>query len=361
MTKNNSRLTIADYFIELGDLEDSSFSKLLSQCYKQSKILILVDENTQEFCLPYLLSTFEELNRAEVIVLPAGEENKCLSICEQIWGAMIDYQISRKDLIINLGGGVTTDMGGFIASLYKRGIDFINLPTSLLAMVDASIGGKTGVDLENYKNVIGVFSNPKAVYIDLAFLGTLPLKEKIGGWIEMLKHGLIRNQNHWIELTQIDVRQEPIPIEFILNSLRIKEKVVMEDPREENLRKILNFGHTFGHAVEACFLELGSPINHGIAVASGIVVESFWSYEKKLLSREELDEITSYLVQLDCLPDISAISVEDLWRYAKNDKKNDQDKVMSILLKKIGDSQYNEEISEEMFVKGIRYYLELTQ
>ena len=183
-----------DYKLEIGSLEESSFSQFL-ESYVNRKKVIIVDDNTHEHCLPYLITTFQELSDAEVILLPEGEENKQMSIAYSVWEALTDYTVSRNDLVINLGGGMITDLGGFIASCYKRGCDFINIPTSLLGMVDASIGGKTGINLGHFKNQIGVFSNPKAVYIDPIFLTTLPDEEMKSGYAEMLKHGLISNKN----------------------------------------------------------------------------------------------------------------------------------------------------------------------
>jgi 3-dehydroquinate synthase len=174
-----------NYFIEIGDITQSSLETYIAKYYQQSKVVIIVDENTHDCCLEYLLTSFDFLKEAEVVLLPAGEENKVMEVCFQVWEALTEYGIGRNDLILNLGGGVVTDMGGFIASIYKRGIDFIHIPTSLLGMVDASIGGKTGIDLGVYKNQLGVFNQPKAIFIDPIFLATLSDNEKRNGYAEM--------------------------------------------------------------------------------------------------------------------------------------------------------------------------------
>lgn len=346
-----------NYTVEIQSVINSSLENLLNVKYSNNKKIIFVDENTHEYCLEYLLTNFEALHDAEVIVLPSGEENKTVHTCIQVWEALAEYRITRKDVVICLGGGVVTDMGGMIASLYKRGIDFIHIPTSLLAMVDASIGGKTAVDLLHYKNMIGVFSNPKAVYVDTAFLHTLQLEDKVGGWMEMLKHGLIADKKHWSELKAIDFNDFKISDELIYNSLNVKNTIVQKDPFEKNERKKLNFGHTFGHAIESFFLENESPINHGIAVGIGIVVESFWSKEKELISEEQLEEITTMIFDKVSLPDISMVTVENIWDYMLNDKKNEKTDVLAVLLKDIGEAVVDQEISKNLVEKGVAYYL----
>ena len=278
------------YLIEIGDLEDSSFQDFMSRKYATSRKIIIVDENTNEYCLEYLLTSYDFLKDAEIILIPEGEDSKVLDLCAQIWDTWTDYQIERKDVVINLGGGVVSEVGGFVASIYKRGIDFVNVPTSLLAMVDASVGGKTGVDLGKYKNQLGVFADPQAVYIDMAFLQTLPIGEVYNGFAEMLKHGLIVNVKHWEELSVLKEVEQELTTEHIYTSLSIKNGIVLEDPFEGGLRKKLNFGHTIGHALEGHFA-VKDPISHGYAVALGILAESFISYKKSFITLSELNEI----------------------------------------------------------------------
>jgi 3-dehydroquinate synthase len=259
------KIQASNYNIEIGNLVESSFQNLLNDKYVSSKKVIIVDENTHDFCLEYLLTNFEDLKEAEVMLLPVGEENKVMEVCFQVLEALSEYKIGRNDLIINLGGGVVSDMGGFIASIYKRGIDFINIPTSLLAMVDASIGGKTGIDLGRHKNQIGTFRDPKALFVDISFLDTLPQEEVLNGYAEMLKHALIFDTEYWKELTSITSMNDLLNASKIEKSILLKNKVVESDPLEKNNRKKLNFGHTIGHALEGFFLDSES-ISHGHAV-----------------------------------------------------------------------------------------------
>lgn len=355
------QIVTTNYPIKIGSILSADFEVLLTQKYKNSKKIILVDENTNEDCLDYLITNFEDLKEAEIIVLPAGEENKCLEICEQVWETFLEYEIERNDVLINLGGGVITDIGGFIASLYKRGIDFINVPTSLLAMIDASVGGKTGVDFNNYKNVIGIFSNPKAIFIDNAFLDTLPEIDKIGGWIEMIKHGLIADKNHWDELKKNSFHPFEMTNEMIFHSIEIKHHIVERDPFERGERKILNFGHTFGHALESYLLEQNKFINHGVAVGVGIIIESYWSWKKSTLSEKQFMEIKDVIMHRLPLLDIHDLPVDKIWGYMRNDKKNHSGKVFSVLLNQIGTASYDNEVSYELLIEALDFYHQITQ
>src|SRR5690606_17356227 len=230
-----------------------------------SKIFILTDRNTSEHCLPVVTSLMPELTAYDLIEIDPGEENKNIDFCIGIWKMMLDFGADRKSLLINLGGGVVTDMGGFAASTFKRGLDFVQIPTTLLSQVDASVGGKTGIDMDGVKNIIGTFTQPKAVFINTTFLTTLADKQVVSGFAEMVKHGLIYDKNYFEELKSIDLRQ--IDDSFIVRSVEIKNDVVTGDPTEKGLRKILNFGHTIGHAIESYSLAHDSfPLLHGEAI-----------------------------------------------------------------------------------------------
>lgn len=324
------------YEIEVGSLENTSFSEFLDG-YSQVKKLILVDENTHDHCLEYLLTAFIGLEDAEVMLMPCGEENKVLEVCFQVWEAWTDYKIGRKDLVINLGGGVVTDMGGFIASIYKRGIDFIHIPTSLLAMVDASVGGKTGIDLGMHKNQLGVFSNPKKVFVDAGFLTTLPNVEIKNGFAEMIKHGLILDRKHWENLKSIDFDDKASLTELIFESINIKNNLVKVDPFEKNERKKLNFGHTFGHAFEGFFMGEADSLAHGHAVAIGIIAESYISFERKLLSEANFIEISTLICSHFEIPTFKNEWVDLIFNLMLNDKKNFDEKVQCVLLSDIGE------------------------
>jgi 3-dehydroquinate synthase len=242
---------------------------------KYSKVFVLVDSNTEIQCLPALQNALGSIEFDLIEVTP-GEENKNIDFCIGIWRMLLDFGADRNSIMINLGGGVITDMGGFAASTFKRGIDFVQVPTTLLSQVDASVGGKTGVDMNNVKNIIGTFTQPKAVYIHTPFLKTLSDRELRSGYAEVIKHGLIYDASLFKKLKGIAPQE--LNDEIIYRSIEIKNEVVMKDPFEKGLRKILNYGHTIGHAVESYSLKQDkSPLLHGEAIAIGFICEAYLS------------------------------------------------------------------------------------
>ncbi len=341
------------FTIEVGSIIDSSLNELLTT-YAQSKIVIIVDENTHDYCLEYLLTSFDSLKEAEVMLLPVGEENKVMEVCFQVWQALTDYQVGRKDLVINLGGGVVTDMGGFIASIYKRGIDFIHIPTSLLGMVDASIGGKVGIDLGPYKNQLGVFSHPKKIYIDTIFLGTLPEEELLNGFAEMLKHALINDKSQWEKLKKTPSIDQLIDEKIIIDSIKVKFDLVEKDPLEKNVRKKLNFGHTIGHAIEGYFIDT-TPISHGHAVAIGMLAESFISMKQQRLKSEVFYDIELFLTTKFPMIQLDEDAIKEIIQIAKNDKKNESGRIFCALLNEIGECSIDNEIQENEIADALFY------
>jgi 3-dehydroquinate synthase len=333
--------------VEIGSITSSSLEELLTIQFADSRKIILVDENTHDHCLEFLITSFPGLEEAEVMLLPVGEENKVMEVCFQVWQALSDYEVDRGDLVINLGGGVVTDMGGFIASVFKRGLPFINIPTSLLGMVDAAIGGKNGIDLGPFKNQLGVVRNPFRVYIDPVFLHTLPEEELVSGYAEMIKHSLIADAAHWHAICQLD----PVKVlenghfpALIAQSVTIKGKIVAEDFEEKGRRKILNFGHTIGHALEGHFIQ-SEPLAHGHAVAYGMIAESYLSFKHGKITQRELLEITTYMTQLyDHIP-LSEDDRDSILSLLKHDKKNRNGKTLCVLLEGIGDCSYDNEIT----------------
>jgi 3-dehydroquinate synthase len=262
-----------------------------------SRVFILTDEHTTEYCLPIVKEHLEHLDIYDLIEVNAGEESKTIDFCIGIWKTLIDFGADRKALMINLGGGVITDMGGFVASTYKRGIDFVQVPTTLLSQVDASVGGKTGVDMDAVKNIIGTFTQPKAVFMYGGFLKTLPPRQILSGLAEMLKHGLIVDKVYWDQLKVSDLS---LPSdELVHRSVEIKNEVVIADPQEKGIRKALNFGHTVGHAVETySLMNDADPLSHGEAIAIGMICEAWLSNKKIGLPDSELLEITEVLIHL---------------------------------------------------------------
>lgn len=323
-----------------------------------SKIFILTDENTQEHCLSKLLQSLETKILIEIIEIESGEEHKVLETCTGIWNVLTELGADRKSLFFNLGGGVITDLGGFVASTFKRGINFIHIPTSLLAMVDAAIGGKTGIDLGSLKNQIGLFSSPKMVLIDPKYLETLPQNQLKCGLAEMWKHGLIYRKSYWEklkDLAQLTFEDFPLLIE---ESINIKTEIVEKDPEEESLRKILNFGHTLGHAIESHFLcsENKPTLLHGEAIAAGMVLESFLSSEICGFPKKQLEEIKNTIFHTFPKIDLKEADFEPIINLLKHDKKNSSGKVNFTLLKSIGKPITDCHVERELILKALTTY-----
>lgn len=293
-----------------------------------------------------MITSFPELERAEIILLPCGEENKVMEVCFQVWQAFTEYGFGRKDLVINLGGGVVTDMGGFIASIYKRGLKFINIPTSLLGMVDASIGGKTGIDMDRYKNQLGTFSHPTHIFIDPIFLQTLPEEEIFNGYAEMVKHALIKDVDLWEKIRVIHSEEELTTIDNIYTSVKIKTDIVDGDPTEKGERKILNFGHTIGHALESYFLDK-TAISHGHAVALGMCAEAFISLKRNWISKEIFKDIEATITASFPMISLNADEVSAVISLMYQDKKNESGKILGSILQGIGDCSYDVELTED--------------
>ncbi len=323
-----------------------------------SKIFILVDENTSQYCLPQLLGNLETEIEIEIIELEVGEMHKNISTCTEVWNALSDLGGDRKSILINLGGGVISDLGGFVACTFKRGIDFINIPTTLLSMVDASIGGKNGVDLGNLKNQIGIIREPKAVIIDTQFLNTLPQNEMRSGLAEMLKHGLIFDKAYWDSFKDLKKLQADDLSQLIYQSIQIKNTIVCEDLTENGIRKALNFGHTLGHAIESYCLENDhkTTLLHGEAIAIGMILESHISREKGLLTNEEYQEI-KYIIK-DIFEPIAFTQndIEKIIELLIYDKKNEFGKVQFALLNGIGKIKINQECDNLMIYSAFEDY-----
>ena len=305
---------------------------------RYSKIFILVDENTSQYCLPHLLNNLATEIEIEIIELEVGEIHKNIETCTEVWGALSELGGDRKSVLINLGGGVISDLGGFVACTFKRGIDFINIPTTLLSMVDASIGGKNGVDLGNLKNQIGIIREPKAVIVDTQFLNTLPQNEMRSGLAEMLKHGLIFDKKYWDKFKDLkDLHTEDLN-QLIHQSIQIKNTIVCEDLTENGIRKSLNFGHTLGHAIESYFLEndAKTTLLHGEAIAVGMILESYISREKNLLTNEEYQEIKYIINDVFEKIEFTPFDIEKIIELLIFDKKNEFGKVQFALLDGIG-------------------------
>ena len=332
------------------------FSKEL-QAKDYSSLFLLVDTHTQEFCFPGFVSQ-TGLTDLEVLVMEAGEEHKTLQTCENLWNQLSERGADRNSALINLGGGVVTDLGGFVACTFKRGIDFYNLPTTLLAMVDASVGGKTGIDLGALKNQIGIIEEPKQVLIDAQWLQTLPQEELRSGFAEMLKHGLISNKDYWEQLKSLPKLEAATLAEFIKPSVAIKKQVVLEDPREKHLRKILNFGHTLGHAIESYYLThpQKNRLLHGEAIAIGMVMEAYLGVSCCSFSNVAAEEIKKTFAQFYPPVEIDAQDREGILELLRHDKKNKAGRVNFVLLKSIGVPEIDVEVPQELFTQAFEFY-----
>ena len=337
--------------------EKNFFTDLLHQ-KDYSSVFILVDTNTEEHCLPLFLAAYPCPENCEVISIEAGEEHKHIQTCTGVWEALSSLGADRKSLLINLGGGVVTDLGGFVASTFKRGIDFINIPTSLLSMVDASVGGKTGVDLGPLKNQVGVIINPQAVIIDPVFLNTLPANEYRSGYAEMLKHGLIQDAAYWKKLADFKSISTDQIATFIHHSVNIKYQVVRQDPREDSLRKILNYGHTLGHAIESYFLihEDKTTLLHGEAIAIGMIMEAYISTQLLSMPQEECDEIKAVFDEIYTKVIFDKEDFEAIIKMLIYDKKNSHGKVKFALLEAIGNPKWDIEVPSALLKDAFSYY-----
>ena len=338
--------------IMIGD-SSSYLNRYLSE-NNYSKICILVDENTHSNCLKKIEG---DINfDYDIFKIDSGEEEKNLVTCSKVWNFLTENLYDRKSLIINLGGGVICDMGGFVASTFKRGVDFVNIPTTLLAQVDASVGGKLGIDFNSYKNQIGIFKIPNLIIVDTKFLSSLSERELRSGYAEVIKHCLINDATKFKEITKINWKDNNWE-EIVRHSILIKSEVVENDLNEEGLRKILNFGHTIGHAIETTYLEKKNKFFHGEAIAIGMICESYISFHKKMLSENELNTISGYILSVFKSNKIEYH--EEILKNAKHDKKNFNKKIMISLLEEVGKCNFDFEVSEDEIKKSIEYYNKL--
>jgi 3-dehydroquinate synthase len=346
-----------NYPIHFNENGYEALNSFLSES-KYSKIFIIVDNNTEEFCLSKFLPYLQTDLTIEIMEFEAGEPNKNIETCVQLWNVLTELGADRKSLVINLGGGVVTDLGGFVASTFKRGVDFIHIPTTLLSMVDASVGGKNGVDLGNLKNQIGVINVPKMVLIDTQYLDTLSKSEMRSGLAEMLKHGLIYDKDYWekfLDLKAIDFADFD---ELIYRSVEIKNEIVTEDPTEKNIRKALNFGHTLGHAIESYFLENENKTTllHGEAIAIGMILESYISLEKGLLTSNEYQVIKSTIKAIYDAVVFEENDIAPILELLIHDKKNEYGNIQFALIDGIGKIKINQSVENNLILKAFQDY-----
>jgi 3-dehydroquinate synthase len=323
------------------------FDPIEAELQNASAIYILTDENVHPLWMNTLLENCSILQRAHIIEIPAGESSKEWEIASQVIQQLLEDQADRQIWLINLGGGVITDLGGWIACNYKRGISFVNVPTTLMGMVDASIGGKNGINFMGNKNMIGTFQEPDALLIYPGFIETLPEQELLSGFAEMIKHALIADQALWEAITELEEIDASHLIPFIKRNIQIKNHFVFEDPFEENSRKLLNYGHTLGHALESWSLSQNANWSHGYCVAQGMKFANFLSWKKGVLEETTFGEVNEFLEEI--YPSHALPSHHHITPYLMQDKKNNAAGLQFTLIEKPGIALFNQRVEWSEF------------
>ncbi len=330
----------------------------ISEC-EHDRIFVLTDETTQQLCWPKI-KNFKALKNSTPIIIKATDTHKNLDTLSQVWQALSNGGATRHSLMINLGGGMVTDLGGFAASTFKRGIDFINIPTTLLAMVDASVGGKTGINFGGLKNEIGVFSDSRFVIINTQFLDTLDHDNICSGYAEMLKHGLISDERTWAELVTFDLDTPDLSQlqRMVADSIKVKERIVEADPHEHGIRKALNLGHTMGHAFESFAMRRGTPILHGYAVAYGLISELYMSARKTAFPTDRMHQTVRFIRENYGTFNITCDDYPTLIELMHHDKKNTSGIINFTLLGNVGDIRINQTANEEEIKEALDFFRE---
>jgi 3-dehydroquinate synthase len=338
-----------------GELE-KELGRIISG-YSEDKVFLVTEENCERLCLP-LINRTPGFEKVKTVVIPSGEENKKLASVEKIWLFLSQNGADRKSLVVNLGGGMLTDLGSFAASTFKRGCDFVNIPTTLLAQVDASVGGKTGFNFNGLKNEIGVINQPVNVLIDTRFLKTIDHANFISGYAEMIKHGFIHSKEHFAEVREFNLENPDLEIlrGMIARSVAIKDYFVEKDPTEKNIRKALNFGHTIGHAFESYAMASGRPVLHGHAVAYGMIAELYLSVRDSGFPENLLNELSSWLLSVYGKFEIGKSEYDALFELMTHDKKNEGKRVNFTLIPTIGEFAINRNCSRELVDEALDYY-----
>jgi len=331
-----------------------------NKSYKSSQLYVLVDENTKKYCLPTLINNINIFKKAAIIEIISGEDHKTIDNAVYIWERLLKLKADRNVLFINMGGGVICDLGGFAASLYKRGISFINIPTTLMAQIDASFGGKNGIDMGGIKNQIGTFNNPEAVFIYPEFLKTLNKRQKLSGFAEVIKYSIISKSIFFEDIIGIDFENLDNLQKIIYESVGTKGIIVSNDYKENGLRKTLNFGHTIGHAIEAfSVLNNTDVLLHGEAIAVGIICEIYLSVKKFSFPLELQHKYNTFIINKFGKHTINRSSYNYLIELMRNDKKNHNDEINFVLMKDIGKPMINQQCEENEIIESLDYYVNL--
>lgn len=341
----------------------NSLSENISEMLRQisyDKLFVLTDNNTEKLCYPFI-KDIPEIKKAGKIVINAGDNNKNIETLSSVWQYLSENNATRNSLLINLGGGMLTDLGGFAAATFKRGIKCINIPTTLLGAVDAAVGGKTGINFLGFKNEIGAFAPAEYVLIDSIFFRSLDHANFLSGYAEMLKHSLIDNDKEWIRTINFDteiINYEELT-ELVIGSVAVKERIVEKDPFEKGLRKALNLGHTIGHAFESLSYTINQPMQHGYAVAWGIICELYLSHKKCNFPKDKLWQTVCFIKENYGYFPFSCDEYESLYELMKHDKKNESvDRINFTLLNNIGEIALNQTATKEDILESIDFIRE---
>lgn len=347
------RLSFDSQIIYSSNITDDIDKLLLN--YNPEKVFTLVDENTEKYCLPLIPS----LHKTQIIKSLSGEENKNIESVINIWEYFIENGADRKSILINLGGGLLCDVGGFAASTFKRGFEFINIPTTLLAQVDASIGGKTGINFNKLKNEIGIINPPSKIFISPTFFNSLDSKNILSGYAEMIKHALLDSEDHFNTLQNFEFNKATYHQiqEIISRSVEFKNNIVVQDPLEKNIRKSLNFGHTIGHAFESFAQRRNLQLLHGEAVALGLIPELYLSHMKLGLNIEQLKKIQQFILSKYQKFFIKTTDIDELVELMMHDKKNENNKIIFTLLKDMGAFEVNLSCKKEEIKEALVHYI----
>ena len=341
----------------IADSLEQTLTQAIGEC-EHDRTFLLADETTQKACVP-LIADFDCLKGAQTIIIGATDTHKTLESLAHVWEELGKGGATRHTLLINIGGGMVTDLGGFAASTFKRGINYINIPTTLLSMVDASVGGKTGINFRGLKNEIGVFNNAASVILDTQFLRTLDQENILSGYAEMLKHGLISNEQMWAELLNYDIEAPDFGLlqSMVEESVAVKQRIVTEDPTEQGIRKALNLGHTAGHAFESFALQK-HPILHGYAVAYGLICELYLSAVKTGFPSDKMHQTVSFIKAHYGKMTITCDDYPTLLELMTHDKKNTAGIINFTLLGGIGDIRINQTATQEEIYEALDFYRE---
>lgn len=327
--------------------------------YAGECILVVMDEHTEQLCWP-ALQELDCFRQAHTVIIGCGEENKSIDTLCHVWQRLVDAGATRRSVVVCVGGGMVCDLGGMAAATFKRGLDCINVPTTLLAMVDASVGGKTAVNFAGLKNEVGVFAQPKAVVVSTEFLSTLPARQVLSGYGEMVKHALLADTLLWGDT----LRFEPLQTDndtlsqLIQRSVEVKSRYVEADPSEHSERKALNLGHTFGHAFESFFMEKGQPVTHGHAVAAGLVCCLYLSAVLHGFNTTQMRQTVSFLHEHYARLNFTCHDYEQLFRLMLHDKKNTADGIHFTLLKSIGEPIIDQRVDQKLIFEALDFYRE---